>query len=116
MKRPRSVRAWLGLALVFLVVAVPAYADVTSDLIALFFQVDNTASNAGFTQGERNSLVVKVIGALRDAQRGDFEAVSGKLGAFLNEVEALEQSGRLSSGDAQALTDSANAIIGQLGV
>ena|SRR5215467_8065987 len=113
MKRT-AVRVWLGLALVLLTVALPVYADTASDLIALFFQVDGTASANQFTDGERNSLVVKVIGALRSVNRGDSDSASGQLGAFINQVNALESSGRLSPGDAQALTNAANAIIGEL--
>jgi hypothetical protein len=58
--------------------------------------------------------VAKVVEALRSVERGDANSASGQLGAFINEVNALEQSGRLAPADAQALTDAANAILGEL--
>jgi len=113
MKRRRS-RVWLGLTLSLLVLALPVYADTASDVRALFFQASNTAAANGLTHGERISLVAKVVEALRSVERGDANSASGQLGAFINEVEALERSGRLAPADAQALTNSANAIIAEL--
>jgi hypothetical protein len=107
-------RVWLGLALLLLAVAIPAYADTDSDIRALFFQASNTANAAGFNQGERVSLVAKVVEALRASERGNETSVEGHLGAFINEVQALERSGRLAPEDAQPLIDSANAIVGEL--
>ncbi|MEK6371813.1 MAG: hypothetical protein AABO58_03880 [Acidobacteriota bacterium] len=114
MKSPQTRSAWLGLALVFLVMAIPAYADTTSDLFNLFFQTSGVAANNGFNQGERTSLVTKVIAAIASVQRGHEKTAANNLGAFINEVEAMERSGRLPSADADALINSANAIIAQL--
>src|SRR5262245_52081377 len=114
MKRPRSLRAWLVLAFLVTAIAVPASADPTSDLFALFSQTNGVAFANDFTQGERVSLVTKIIGAIEAVDRGNEKTATNHLNAFLNEVDALEQSGRIPSADAQALTDSANAIIAQL--
>jgi len=114
MRRPQSLRVWFILALLLLLVALPGYADTASDLRALFFQVSAVAAANGFTQGERVSLVTKVIEASRSVQRGNETTAANQLGAFINEVEALGRSGRLSAEDAQALIDSANAILGEL--
>ena len=57
MKRPRMGGAWLGLALLFLLVAVPSGADPTADLFALFSQTNGVAFANDFTQGQRVSLV-----------------------------------------------------------
>jgi hypothetical protein len=114
MKRPQAVRAWLGLAFLCLLVAVPASADPSSDLFALFFQTNGVAGANDFTQGERVSLVTKVLGAIESVNRGHEKTAANHLDAFVHEVNALEQSGRLSPADAQALTDAANAIIDQL--
>jgi hypothetical protein len=113
MKRTRAIRACLGFALL-MVVAVPLHADPSSDLFALFFQANGVAASSGFTQGERISLVAKVIHAERDVERGNDNAAVNNLGAFINEVEALERSGRLAPADAAALINSANAIVGEL--
>lgn len=114
MKRPRSVRAWLVLAFLLAAFAVPASADPTSDLFALFGQTTGVAFANDFTQGERVSLVTKILGAIESLERGHEKIATNHLDAFTNEVNALEQSGRLSPADAQALTDAANAIAGQL--
>src|SRR2546422_1036966 len=64
MKSPQSLRAWLSLALLFVVVAVPAYADPTSDLFALFNQANGAAASNGLNMGERVSLVTKIIASI----------------------------------------------------
>src|SRR2546421_3118293 len=107
MMRPRLVRAWLGLALLSLLVAVPASADPSSDLFALFFQTSGVAAANGLNMGERNSLVTKIIGAISSLERGHEKTAANNLGAFINEVNALEQSGRLGAADAHALSNAA---------
>jgi hypothetical protein len=114
MKRPRSFRAWLVLAFLLAAIALPVSADPTSDLFALFSQTNGVAFANDFTQGERVSLVTKIIGAIEAVGRGNEKTATNNLDAFTNEVNAMEQSGRLSPADAQALTDSANAIADQL--
>ena len=111
-RRPAFV--WLGLAVFVLAFALPVCADTNSDVRALFFQASAVAFANDFNQGERVSLVAKVVQALRSVERGDSESAGNQLGAFVNEVNALEQSGRLPAADARALTDAANAIIGEL--
>ena len=114
MKRPLSARVWLALAFLLGAIAVPASADPTSDLFALFSQTNGVAFANDFTQGERVSLVTKIIGAIEAVGRGNEKTATNHLDAFTNEVDAMEQSGRLSPADAQALTDAATAIAGQL--
>ena len=114
MKSPQSCGAWLGLALLFVAIAIPANADPTSDLFALFSQTSGVAAANGFNQGERVSLETKIVAAIDSVQRDHEKTATNNLNAFTNEVDALEQSGRLSPADAQALTDAANAIAGQL--
>jgi hypothetical protein len=111
-------RHWRGasfaLALLLIVVALPVHADPTSDLFRLFYATSGTAADAGFNQGERVSLLAKVIHAIDAVSRGNDDAAIGDLGAFANEINALEQSGRLSPEQADALAGAANAIIDQL--
>jgi hypothetical protein len=114
MKVPQSLRAWLSFALLFVVVAVPAYADPTSDLFALFNQANGVAASNGLDMGERVSLVTKIIASIASLERDQETTAMNQLGAFINEVEALERSNRLPSEDAQALADAATAIIDQL--
>ena len=114
MKGLRPVRLCFALALFSAFIAVPASADPGSDLFALFFQVNNVANNNGFTQGERVSLGTKVIAAINSLDRDHEKTAANNLGAFQNEVAALERSGRLAPEDAQALTDAADAIVTQL--
>jgi hypothetical protein len=114
MKRPRSARVWLVLACLSAAIAVPASADPASDLFALFSQTNGVAFANDFTQGERVSLVTKVIGAIEAVDRGNEKTATNHLSAFLNEVDALERSGRIPSADAQALSGAANDIIDQL--
>src|SRR5438094_9787248 len=114
MRNPQTRSAWLGLALVLLIIGAPAYADVHSDLVALAGQTNTVAGNNDFNLGERVSLVTKHISALAAIDRGNENAAAGLLGAFVNEFEAVERSGRISSGDADALINSADAILSQL--
>lgn len=102
------------LALVLLALAAPAFADPHSDIVALFNQTDVVAANNDFSQGERVSLVTKLIGALAAVDRGQENTAANNLGAFINEVEAMERSGRIPSADADALITAAQAIIDQL--
>lgn len=114
MKSPQTRRAWLGLAIAFLLMAIPAYADTTSDLFNLFFQVSGVAIANDLNQGERTSLVTKVLAAIASVERDHDKTAANNLGAFIHEVEAMERSGRLTPGDADALINSADAIISQL--
>ena len=114
MKSPRRFRGWAGLAALFFAFAVPVYADAQSDLLALFFQASNAVNNSGGTEGERISLVTKIIGAMQAVERGNDHAARGSLGAFVREVRAMERSGRLDSETAEALIGAANAIEDEL--
>ena len=114
MKTPRRFPGWVAVAIVFVAIAVPVYADAHSDATALFFQASAAANNAGFTAGERTSLVTKVLGVRAAIERGNENAANGSLDAFVNEVQALEQSGRLDSDTAAALLNSANALADEI--
>src|SRR5262245_9045330 len=115
MKSPRTVPGWFALAIVFVAVTVPVYADAASDATALFYQASAAANNADLNQGERNSLVTKVIGVMAAVERGNDNAARGSLGSFVNHVDSLQQSGRLDDETAQALLDAARNIESQLG-
>ncbi len=114
MSSTRTRRAWIGVALICLTVTVPLHASVQSDIVALFHATNAAAVANDFNQGERVSLVTKLIGALAAVNRGNEEAAVGSLNAFINEVEAMQRSGRLPGSEAQPLIDDAQAILAQL--
>jgi hypothetical protein len=65
--------------------------------------------------GEANSLSVKLDAAIRSIDGENTVAATGRLGAFVNEVAALQRSRRLSSEYSQALIARGNAAIDFLG-
>ena len=113
MRSPRTLGVCIALAVVFLA-ALPVYADVHSDIVALFQQTNGVAIGNDLTQGERTSLATKLIGALASLDKGNDHTAQNQIEAFTHEVEAMERSGRLATGDAAALLTSADAIIAQL--
>ena len=66
-------------------------------------------------RGEAQSLAAKLLAAQRTAIRGPVEATLGQLGALLNELDALAQSGRLSSANAAQLRTLVERIVTSLG-
>jgi hypothetical protein len=61
--------------------------------------------------GQRNSLLVKLENAKRSLGRGNREAAAGQLRAFINEIEALQRSGRIDATTAAQLIGLAQAIL-----
>ena len=55
--------------------------------------------------GEANSLQAKLDAAARSRQRGNTTAVEGQLNAFLNEIDAMVRSGRLSAAQVDRLRE-----------
>jgi len=65
--------------------------------------------------GEANALLSKLGSADRQAAKGNTTAAANQLGAFINGVEALARSGRMSVEEAEALISGAARIVDQLG-
>lgn len=65
--------------------------------------------------GQKNSLIAKLDAAAASADRGDAKASSNQLDAFLNEVRADVNSGKLSPTEAANLTNAAHTVQGALG-
>jgi hypothetical protein len=63
--------------------------------------------------GQGNSLIAKLKEAQKALEVGDKEAAVGTLGAFINEVNALESAGILE-GEARGLVGTAEAIIASI--
>ena len=68
----------------------------------------------GFSNGEKTSLTAKLQAALGYLQVGDTADAIAVLKAFINQVNALVNSGRLTTAAAAPLISVAEAIIAQL--
>ena len=66
-------------------------------------------------QSEASALTTKLNAAVQQLGRGNNTAAKGQLGAFINQVNALVNSNRLTLAQAQTLIDAANAVIASLG-
>jgi DNA/RNA endonuclease G (NUC1) len=66
--------------------------------------------------GNANSLRAKLDGVTSQIEKGNYTPARNKLGAFINEVDAMERSGRLTAADAAMLRDLANRVIASLAV
>jgi endonuclease G len=65
--------------------------------------------------GTAQSMIAKLRAASNSLDRGNTTAASGQLGAFINEVEAMVGSGRLSQAQGDALTAAARTILASFG-
>lgn len=61
------------------------------------------------------STVSTLTAARSSLERGNIRAARGQLGAFINQLRALQRSGRLEAATAEALTAAAEVIIGLIG-
>src|SRR5712691_6043059 len=69
-------------------------------------QIGNYLQSLGDLSGaQKNSLQVKLSAAADSYQRGDTGAACNQLAAFINEVDADQKSGRLTTAEAGNLTD-----------
>ncbi len=69
----------------------------------------------GLNAGQKNSLSVKLENAAAAAARGDNNAASNELVAFLNELQAYVDSGKLTPAQAEPLRLAVNAVRESLG-
>ena len=69
----------------------------------------------GLNAGQKNSLSVKLQNAAAAAARGDSNAASNELVAFLNELQAYVDSGKLTPAQAEPLRLAVNAVRESLG-
>ena len=90
--------------------ATPQTITVTTSIGALMDQVAGLNLNAG----NKNSLMSKLKAAQASLDRGNRLAATFQLGAFINEVRALNLSRRLDTATANSLMDQANEIIGEI--
>jgi hypothetical protein len=76
--------------------------------------IDALLPSGTLNPGERNALESKQDNAQRFLQTGKIQPAVNLLTAFVNEVEALVRSGRLTDAEAQPLFDAAQEIIESL--
>jgi hypothetical protein len=69
----------------------------------------------GLNAGQKNSLIVKLNNAAAAAGRGDNNAASNELNAFLNELQADVSSGKVSPAAAGTLRTAVHSVQGSLG-
>lgn len=81
----------------------------------LIGDVEGLVAAGTLNQGQGNSLIVKLQGAIQQLDQGNVGAAINQLRAFINEVNALVKAKKLSSADGQALIDAADEIIAALG-
>jgi YVTN family beta-propeller protein len=81
---------------------------------ALRDHVEALVAAGKLSQAEGHALSVKLEAVLRLLERGKTKAAGNVIGAFLNQVEALVRSRRLSDADAGPLRDQAACVRTQL--
>ena len=83
-------------------------------LAQLIQLVEQMRADGKLSAGEAKSLLAKLDAAVRQLDAGKIAPGRNLLYAFINEVNALVSSGRLSATDAQPLIDGANCVLASL--
>ena len=65
--------------------------------------------------GQKQSLIAKLDAAAASASRGDYKTASNQLNALLNEARADEKTGKLTTTEANNLTNAVHTVKGALG-
>lgn len=89
-------------------------ASAAEGIAILMARVSAHEAAGTLSKGEANALHASLKNALRSAEMGKATAANGQLSAFVNKVEAMQQSGRLDAGTAAGLIAYANRIIASL--
>ena len=77
--------------------------------------VGHLVKSGTITAGNANSLSAKLGAAQKQLERGVVAPVGGQLGAFLNELDAMVRSGRLSPADADPMRSMVQRVLTSLG-
>lgn len=77
--------------------------------------VEALVGDGRLNRGQGNSLTVKLDAASRALERGNTSAALGPLNAFLNELRAMVQSGRLTDAEVLAMREVIQRVIANLG-
>lgn len=81
---------------------------------SLIQAVRDLVTAGALASGNGNALIVKLEGVLADIAAGDVGGAISKLMAFINQVGAFVQTGKLTAAQGQWLSGAANGIIGAL--
>ena len=81
---------------------------------ALISAVESLVAQGVLNAGQGNALTSKLRAALQQLERGNTQAAANQINAFINQVEALIRSRRLTPQQGQALIDAATNIISQI--
>jgi hypothetical protein len=76
--------------------------------------VEELVSQGILDTGEANALTVKLDAVKRRIDQGKMKSAVNMLGSFVNQVNALVNSGRLSEADARVLIEAAENAVSQL--
>jgi hypothetical protein len=76
--------------------------------------VESLVAQEALNAGEGNSLSAKLRNAAQQIYQGNTTPAINQLLAFIDQVQALIRSRRLSPAEGQQLIDQANSIIAQL--
>lgn len=77
----------------------------------LITRTQEVAADSGLNGGQTHALVVKLQNAIASLERGNADAATGQIGAYINQVNAFRNAGFFSSEQAAELTAAAQAII-----
>jgi endonuclease G len=86
-------------------------AEVETGMTSVLSAVDAGVASGAISNGNGNSLTVKLDAAAKSIERGNTVAALNQLDAFLNEVAAMRKSGRLNDATATALETAAHSMI-----
>ena len=81
---------------------------------AIANQVNGLMAQGVINSGQNNSLVTKLQNAIAMTNAGKINGAIGKLEGFIHEVNALENSRRLTGAQGSALTSAATSVVQQL--
>lgn len=88
--------------------------DPASLLAGLIARVRELEAGGALSNGEANALIAKLQAAVEQVERGNRGAASNQISAFINQVDALESSRRLSQTNAQDLRNRAQRVLERL--
>jgi hypothetical protein len=90
--------------------------DPVEQIEELIGKVDALVDEGKLNKGEANALNSKLDSALKSIEKGKTNTACNQLGAFINQVNALINSGRLTLVEGEPLIFAAEAVITALSV
>ena len=79
--------------------------------VVLSNNIQTLITTGVISSGNGNALTSKLSSAIQSLNQGNTTSGVNKLGSFINQVNAMIHSGKLTSAEGQALIDAAQAII-----